>query len=91
MEQALLAGQPVLMVNTPARHPDPTLQPLTEVAHTWDVGTGQQLRYTVVVWGRLPATYWIYYLYLEYKHRCTPLDGLPEGQPRVNNLVEYIS
>ena len=36
--------------------------------------------------------YWIYYMYLyeEYKRRYPPLDGLPEVQPRVNNLAEYI-
>ena len=33
--------------------------------------------------------YWIHYLY-EYKHRYTPLDGLPEAQLRVNCLAQYI-
>ena len=34
--------------------------------------------------------HWIYYLYDEQKRRYNPLDGLPETQPRVNNLAEYI-
>ena len=31
--------------------------------------------------------YWIYYLYKEYKHSYTPLDGLPKAQRRVLHLI----
>ena len=33
--------------------------------------------------------YWIYFLYDEYRHRYTQLDGLGEVLLRVNNLVEF--
>ena len=33
--------------------------------------------------------YWIHFLYDEYRHRYTQLDGLGEVLLRVNNLVEF--